>query len=173
MMPLSKTAGLVLLMLASTASCGGDIAMPEPARPRTYRESDDWIKPGRNIRLKAGVGPGSTAGTFVVFNEEAFPLTLVDDVWLSLRALDFVVRKDGPYIGDGRFGWYVYLRCAAPRTIPVNARIEISFDACRITTYEPGPEAVLNGYHLAAQEGFADSHIEGGYTIVRKSGRQP
>src|SRR5688500_3103781 len=96
----SDLAVLVLLVLAGTSSCGGDIAMPVPARPRTHRESDDWIKPGQNIRLKAFVGAGRSVGTFLVFNEEAFPLTLLDDVWLFVYAPNVEVRKDGPYIGD-------------------------------------------------------------------------
>src|SRR4051812_40461701 len=103
-----RIAVLVLSMLACTASCGGEIAVPlqapEPARPRTYRESDEWIKPGHNVRLNAGIDRGSTAGRFVVYNEQAFPLTLVDDVWIGLRAPNVAIRKDGPYIGDGRLG---------------------------------------------------------------------
>jgi transposase-like protein len=50
-------AGLCAL-LACAASCGGDVTPPEPARPRTHRESDDWIKPGRNLQLRAGVRSG-------------------------------------------------------------------------------------------------------------------
>jgi hypothetical protein len=160
---------LLLVVLGGAISCRDEIAMPAPAPQRNYRESDDWIKPGRNIRLKAGVGPGRNTDTFVVFNAEAFALNLLDDVWLSVHAPNAEVRPDGPYIGDGRHGWTVYLRCPAPRTIPANSRVEISFDSCRITTYEPGRGARLAGYHLAAREGYADSHVEGGGQVVRKA----
>src|ERR1043166_7071644 len=38
--------GLVLLVLGVTVACGGDIPLPQPAKPMPHRESDDWIKPG-------------------------------------------------------------------------------------------------------------------------------
>ena len=172
MVPLSKTVGLLLLMIAGIASCGGDIAIPEPAKPRRYRERRlDQARPQHSI--EGWCRSRVNRRDICCFQRRSISTDACRRYMAPGRAPNVVVRKDGPYIGHGRLGWYVYLRCPAPLTIPVSARIEISFDACRITTYEPGPEAVLNGYHLAAQEGVADSHMEPGYTIVRKVGRQP
>src|SRR4051812_16463897 len=85
-LPLQREWLLCLILAGSNACRADEMALPTPAPLRIHRESDDWIKAGRNIELKAGVGPGSTGRTFVVANEEAFPLTLVDDVWLWLGA---------------------------------------------------------------------------------------
>ncbi len=78
------------------------------------------------------------------------------------------VRTEGPYIGDGRDGWHVYLRCPGPRVIPSGGEIEILFDTCSPTTYEPGPKAQLRGFRLTAREGYYETAIEGGPRVLRK-----
>ena len=103
-----------------------------------------------------------------VQNGEAFDLTLLDDIWLTLSAPNAEVRTGGPYIGDGRHGWYVYLRYPVPHSIPVGREIEIPYNACSATTYEPGPGARVIGFRLTAREGYRDTAIEGGPSeIVR------
>jgi hypothetical protein len=79
---------LLLAAMFWTSACGGDdITPPKPAPPmRPYRESDDWVKPGRNVRLKGGVGPGTNEGNFRIYNEDTFAYTLLDDIWLGIRS---------------------------------------------------------------------------------------
>jgi hypothetical protein len=104
-----------------------------------------------------------------VANTETFGLTLLDDIWLTLSAPNAEVRQGGPYIGDGRNGWYVHLRCPTARVIPAGTVVEIRYDACSITTYEPGPGARVIGFRLVAREGYRETAIEGGpVEIVRK-----
>lgn len=95
-------------------------------------------------------------------------MTLLDDIWLTLSAPDAEVRQGGPYIGKRRDGWYVHLRCPAPGTLPSGAEVEILYDACSITTYEPGPRARLIGFRLVAREGYRETNIEGGPEVFRK-----
>ena len=158
-------AGALILALASITSCGGEIPLPEPAPNRARREHDDWIKPGRMVRLRVGVG--LEPERMRVRNIETFSLTLLDDIWLRLFAPNAKVRPDGPYIGDGRYGWYVYLRCPAARFIPAGGEILISYDACSATTYEPGPGNRVTGFRLTAREGYYETAIEGGGEIAR------
>jgi hypothetical protein len=161
--------GLILMVLGSAASCGSsDVTLPEPAPLRPRRESDDWIKPGKMVELR-GVVFQLSDDRMRVANKETFALTLVDDIWLTLYAPNAEVRQGGPYIGDGRDGWYVHLRCPTSRIIPAGTEIEIRYDACSITTYEPGPGARVIGFRLVAREGYRQTHIEGGPAeIVRK-----
>jgi hypothetical protein len=77
------------------------------------------------------------------------------------------VRQGGPYIGTGRGGWNVELRCPTPRTIPPRAEVEFSTDTCAITTYEPGPGGIVTSYRLVAREGYQYSGLEPGYPIER------
>jgi hypothetical protein len=165
-----KRSVLLAILVSTVAACGGDVALPKPAPNTPRKEQDDWVKPGRNVRLKAGVGPGLRANTIRITNVETFDWTLVDDVWLRISAPNAQVRRNGPYIGDGRNGWYVYLRCPAPRSIPAGSAIEISFDACSITTYEPGPGARVKGVHVAAREGVFDTNIDFGPEVLRRGG---
>lgn len=158
---------LLAILVGALAACGGDVALPEPAPNRPRKESDDWVKPGRNVRLKFGVSAGPRATTIRIMNVEKFDWTLVDDVWLWVSAPNVQRRPDGPYIGDGRGGWHIYLRCPTAPTIPAGGEIEVSFDACSTTTYEPGPGARLAGVHLAAREGSVDTHIDFGPAVVR------
>ena len=164
---LLKTLSLVVL-LSSPASCGGDIALPTPPRrPGVMRrERDAWVKPGNMVQLR-GVGLRFGTTEMRLVNSEAFGLTLLDDIWLTLHAPNAEVRQDGPYIGDGRRGWYVHLRCPTSRIIPAGADIEIPYDTCFITTYEPGPGNRLIGFRIVAREGYRETAIEGGGEIVR------
>ena len=101
--------------------------------------------------------------------DETFSLTLLDDVWLSISAPNVAMRSDGPYIGDGRGGWFVYLRCPTPRVIPAGGDIEISYNACAATTYEPGLDARLESFHLVAREGYRQGDFDhSGPVVVRK-----
>jgi hypothetical protein len=154
------TGVLILLVLAGVTSCGGEIPLPEPAPLRAQRETDDWVKPGKMVQLRRI--------TFVfrqermrIQNGEAFDVTPLDDIWLRLSAPNAAVRRGGPYIGDRRRGWYVYLRCPVPHSIPVGQEIEIPYDACAATTYEPGPGASLIGVRLTAREGYFEEALEG------------
>ena len=56
--------------------------------------------------LRGGIWYGSRANTFRVVNDDTFTWNLLDDVWLGVKAPHVKVRQDGPYIGDGRHGWY-------------------------------------------------------------------
>ena len=157
----------MLLALGGSASCGGEIPLPEPAPHRPRRERDDWVKPGRMVELR-GVGFALGPERMRVRNHETFSLTLLDDIWLRLSAPNAKVRPDGPYIGDGRDGWYVYLRCPAGRFIPAGGEIAIPYDTCSATTYEPGPGNRVIGFRLTAREGYRETGIEGGGEIVRR-----
>jgi hypothetical protein len=159
---------MLVVLLGSAKSCGGDIALPEPARPPGVRrrESDDWIKPGKMVQLK-GVGLRFGPKEMRLVNAETFGLTLLDDIWLTLYAPNVEPRQGGPDIGDGRDGWYVHLRCPTSRSIPAGAEIPIPYDKCFITTYEPGPGNRLIGFRIVAREGYSETHIEGGGEIVR------
>ncbi len=137
-------------------------APPTAARP--HRESDDWVKPGHNVRLKGGIAPGQHRNTFRVVNQETFAWTLLDDIWLGASLQNGQLTPQGSVLGD-RLD--VFLRCTAPRTIPPGVDVEISFDACRATTTEPGPDASLTSYYIVAKEGYAQSHIEGGAGYFR------
>jgi hypothetical protein len=102
-----------------------------------------------------------------VRNGEKFNLTLLDDVWLSVIAPNAEVSTEGPYAGKWHDGWIVYLRCPSARTIPVGTEIEIPFDSCAITTYEPGPGALLKGVRVIAREGYRETNISGGIEMRR------
>jgi hypothetical protein len=111
-----------------------------------------------------GVGFEFLADRMRVANNATFELTLLDDIWLTLSAPNVEVRQGGPYIGDRRDGRYVYLRCPTSRIMPAGTAVEIRYDACAITTYEPGPGARVIGFRLVAREGYRESHIESGPT---------
>ena len=163
------TGALMLLALGGASSCGGEIPLPEPAPPGLRNESDDeWFKPGRPVRPRVRVVFNLGEERMRVRNRETFSLTLLDDIWLRLAAPNVEVRKDGPYIGDGRYGWYVHLRCPVPRVIPPGSEIEIPYSACSATTYEPGPGNRVTGFRLTAREGYFETAIEGGGEIVPK-----
>jgi hypothetical protein len=158
----------MLLTLGGVTSCGGEIPLPEPAPLRPRRERDDWVKPGKMVQLR-GVSFVPGKDRMRVQNAEAFDLTLLDDIWITLSAPNVKVRKGGPYIGNGRFGWYVYLRCPAPRSIPAGSEIEIEYDACSATTYEPGPGNRVTAIRVTAREGYWRMHFSGsGPEIVRR-----
>jgi hypothetical protein len=65
-------------LLAVSSACGGrDIELPERPHPTPpHRESDDWVKPEKNIQLKGGLAWGHREGTFRVVNLEPFAWTL-------------------------------------------------------------------------------------------------
>jgi hypothetical protein len=158
---------LILLILGGASSCSSDIPLPKPPPLRLRRESDDWVKPGKRVELR-GVAFKLGKDRMRVLNAEAFDLTLLDDIWLTLSAPNVDVKPGGPYIGDGRDGWYVYLRCPAPSSVLAGSEIEIAYDACSATTYEPGPGNRVIGFRLTAREGHRETHIEGGGEIARR-----
>jgi hypothetical protein len=161
------TAALIVALLTA---CENDIPLPEPAPQRIRRESDDWVKPGKMVQLR-GLFPILEQDHFRIPNRESFDVMLIDDVWLSVSAPNVVVKSDGPYIGNGRNGWHVYLRCPAAGVIPAGSEITISYDTCVATTYEPGPGAQLRGFRVTAREGYFETAIEGGPVIIRKPAR--
>jgi hypothetical protein len=162
-----KATLLLMLSVACTVGCQSDVAWPEPARPARRRERDDWIKPGRMVQLRRVSLRSRGVDTMRVRNDEPFDVTLLDDIRLTVSAPHVQTRRGGPYIGDRRHAWYVYLRCPTSRTIPSGSQIEFSVKECLITTYEPGPDAQLIGFRLVAREGFVQTGIEGGPPIVR------
>jgi hypothetical protein len=159
---------LLLTALFETGACGADIMPPAPPpvpSPTVHKESDDWVKPGTKVKLKGGIAPGRQANTFRVVNNDTFAWTLLDDIWLGVRSPNGQFSREGSVFGDDS---YMYLRCPAPRTIPPGADIEMSFDACRATTAEPGPDAVLNSFYIVAKEGYSQVHIDFGGRIRRQ-----
>ena len=152
------------LVAGIAAGCNQDrdrpIDLPEPPPPHVHQESEDWIKPGANVILRGGITYGSHANTFRVVNDDTFTWNLLDDVRLGVLAPNVKVRQDGPYIGDGRHGWYINLRCSTPRTIPAGATVEVRADACHPTTYDPGAGALVTSYRIVAREGSKISGIE-------------
>src|SRR5262245_40418730 len=113
-------------MIVSAVSCGNDVTFPEPAPLRQRREHDDWVKPGKMVQLR-GVAFQFSTDRMRITNKEAFGLTLLDDIWLTLSAPTAEVRTGGPYIGNGRDGWFVSLRCPVPDSISAGVEIEISY----------------------------------------------
>jgi hypothetical protein len=85
-----------------------------------------------------------------------FAWTLLDDIRLHVQTPTVEV---GGYIIEP---YIVELRCPAPPSIPSGAEIEISFDACLITTVEPGPRAWVSGLRLVAREGYIQTAFGGG-----------
>jgi hypothetical protein len=165
------------LVFFNIACTEGDVVLPTPAPISTHRERDDWVKPGPGGLLKFGLG-SRRPNTIVLQNMESFAWRLLDDVWLNVWAPNVQVRQGGPYIPyfrDGG-GWYVHLRCPMPVTrIRPGVEIEIAFDRCFFTTYDPGPGARVKGLYLAAREGSISTSIEGltGPEVVRAGGRAP
>ena len=120
----------MLLVICQIACANGEIDFPKPTPLRASRESDDWVKPGRQQLLKSASG-SRRPNTMVVQNMEPFAWTLLDDIWLNVWAPNVQVRQDGPYIRFFRNGggWYVFLKCPTPVSrIPAGGEIEIAFD---------------------------------------------
>jgi len=164
-------AALLLGVVSGTSACDdSEIALPKPPPHRIFRETDvedAWINPGRNVFLNGGLVPGTDATTFGVMNRDTFAWSLSDDIWLHVHAPNASVRREG--IGSRRETWYVYLRCAAPRSIPSDTIVQISFDACRPAPYEAGPGAEIFGYRIVAEQGFQQGGIEGGPFVHRSA----
>jgi hypothetical protein len=116
---------------------------------------------------QGGIAEAPDGRTFRLVNNDDFTWNLLDDVWLTVKAPNVQIKSNGPYIGDGRHGWYVYLRCPTPRVILPGTDVEISLDACHPTTYEPGPGARVTAYRIVAKEGARGGGMEGGFPLVR------
>jgi len=166
---------VTLFVLFGTASCQSEIPLteseiplPKPAPMRVRRERDDWVKPGKMLVLgNVYFRPGREA--MRILNREPFSIVPLDDIWLLVSAPNAQVRTDGPYIGNGRQGWNVYLRCPAPDVIPGGSEVDVSFQPCLPTTYEPGPGAVVIGARLTAREGYRELPFgEGGIPLATK-----
>lgn len=133
--------------------------LPKPAPLRARRERDDWLKPGKDVHLQA-VSVRPLPNGLRVQNGEPFDLMLMDDVRLSVIAPNADVRTNGPYVPFYKDdGWLLHLRCPAPRIIGKGTDIDILYESCAATTYEPGPGARLLGFHLVAREGFRETNF--------------
>jgi hypothetical protein len=162
------TKGLTVFMsmVFFATGCRNEMRWPEAAPTHPRREHDDWLKPGTKVQLR-GVVFQSGNESVRISNYEPFALTLLDDVWLTISAPNVEMRHGGPYILDRRHAWFVYLRCPTARKVPAGANMEIQYNQCLVTTFEPGAGARLIGYRLVAREGYVETHIEGGPEIIR------
>lgn len=66
---------IALLLATICAACASDIALPEPAKPRSARE--ERIEPGKMVRLKGSITSGRRYQTFKIANMETFSCHLV------------------------------------------------------------------------------------------------
>jgi hypothetical protein len=99
-----------------------------------------------------------------VDNSDTFAWTLLDDIWLGVMWNYKEITPQGMVFGDYQ---YADLRCPAPPSIPPGLDTEISIDACRPTTVEPGPGALVTSYRIVAKEGVQESHMDPGFPLVR------